>query len=159
MIGLAPAQDLGRLLMNAVSDRHRPARSSALLRVLGALALGFSAGLHLRIALERPPLFADGQVTLSGLFVAQAVAAILVVLWVLVRGDQLAWAAFGLVALASLAALVLSVYVEIPSIGPFPVIYEPFWYTDKYLAGASAAVAVVVALIALVTLRRPARQS
>ena len=119
------------------------------LRVLGALALGCSAWVHARIAAGRPPLVADGEVTLSGLFVAQAVAATLVVVWVLAAGSRLAWLAFGLVALGSFAALLLSVYVRIPSIGPFPVIYEPVWYADKYLAAASAAVAVVVAAVAL----------
>jgi hypothetical protein len=137
---------------------RRTTRTPMALRVVGALALGYSAYLHLRIALERPPLFSDGQVTLSGLFIAQAVAATVVVLWVLLRGTLLAWLAFGAVALGSLAALVASVYVEIPSIGPFPVIYEPVWYTDKYLAAGAAAIAAVVALVAVLTLRRPARR-
>jgi len=135
----------------------RRARTGMLLRVLGALALGYSGWLHLRIALERPPLFADGQVTLSGLFIAQAVAAAIVVLWVLVRGDLLAWLAFGAVSLGSLVALVMSVYVQIPSIGPFPVIYEPVWYADKYLAAAAAALASVIALVAVLSLLRRRR--
>ena len=139
-----------------VTTRHR-ARTGMLLRVLGALALGYSGWLHLRIALERPPYFADGQVTLTGLFIAQAVAVAVVVVWVLVRGDRWAWLAFGAVALGSLVALVASVYVRIPSIGPFPVIYEPLWYLDKNLAAVAAAVASVVALIALLSLRRPSR--
>ena len=129
-------------------------RSGRVLRVIGAIALGYSGYLHLRIALERPPLFADGQVTLSGIFIAQAVAAAVVVIWVLVRGDLLSWLAFGAVALGSLAALVLSVYVRVPAIGPFPELYEPIWYADKYLAAAAAAVASVVALVAVLSLRR-----
>ena len=137
--------------------KRRAARTGLALRVLGALALGYSAYLHFRIAAERPPLFDDGQVTLSGLFVAQAVAASVVSLWVLVRGTRIAWLAFGAVALASLAALVASVYVQIPSVGPFPAIYEPIWYTDKYLAAAAAAVASLVALVALATARRRRR--
>jgi hypothetical protein len=141
-----------------VTTPHR-ARTGMLLRVLGAVTLGYSGWLHLRIALDRPPLFADGQVTLSGLFIAQAVAAAVVVLWVLVRGDLLAWLAFGAVALGSLVALVASVYVEIPSIGPFPVIYEPFWYADKNLAAVAAALASVIALVAVVSLLRRRRSA
>lgn len=143
--------------MPGTTDRAtRPAsRTGMALRVVGAIALGYSGYLHLRIALERLPLYADGQVTLSGLFVAQAVAAAVVVLWVLARGDLLSWLAFGAVALGSLVALVLSVYVQIPAVGPFPVIYEPFWYADKNLSAAAAAVASVVALLAVVSLRRP----
>jgi hypothetical protein len=131
------------------TTKRRAGRTGLGLRILGALALGYSAYLHFRIAAERPPLFADGQVTLSGLFVAQAVAASVVSLWVLLRGRRLAWLAFTLVALGSLAALVASVYIQIPSIGPFPVIYEPLWYTDKYLAAGAAAVASLVGLVAI----------
>jgi hypothetical protein len=137
---------------------RRTARTGMALRVIGALALGYSGYLHLRIALERPPLFADGQVTLSGLFIAQAVAAAVVVLWVLLRGDLLAWLAFGAVALGSLVALVTSVYVQIPSVGPFPPIYEPIWYLDKNLAAVSAALASLVALVAVISLLRRTRR-
>lgn len=138
----------------ADTTSRRAGRTGLLLRVIGALALGYSAYLHFRIANDRPPLFADGQVTLSGLFVAQAVAATVVSLWVLVQGTRLAWLAFGIVALGSLAALLLSVYVEIPAIGPFPTIYEPLWYTDKVLAAVAAGVATLAALVALATARR-----
>src|SRR5215218_11210054 len=89
---------------------RRTDRTGLILRVVGALALGFSAYLHARIASDAPPLFEDGGVTLSGLFVAQAVAATVVSLWVLVQGSRLAWLAFGAVALASLSALLLSTW-------------------------------------------------
>ncbi len=133
---------------------RRTGRTGLLLRVIGALALGYSAYLHFRIASDRPPLFADDKVTLSGLFVAQAVAATVVSLWVLLHGIRLAWLAFAAVALGSLAALLLSVYVEIPAFGPLPTIYEPLWYTDKVLAAIAAGVASLVALVALATARR-----
>lgn len=42
--------------------------------------------------------------------------------------------AAALVGLASLAALVGSVYVRIPSIGPLPGLYEPSWYLTKVAA-------------------------
>lgn len=137
----------------AVTDR-RPATTGPLLRALGALTLGYSGYLHLRIALDRPPLLVDGGVTLMGLFVAQAVAVLVVVVWVLVRAGAVAWLAFAVVAVASLAALLLSVVVRIPAIGPFPEIHEPAWYTDKTLAAASAGAAVAVAVVALAVLRR-----
>ena len=127
----------------------RTERALRVLGVLGALTLGYSAYLHFRIAAERPPLFADAQVTLSGLFVAQAVAATVVSLWVLVHRARLAWLAFGAVALGSLGALLLSVYVKIPSVGPFPTLYEPLWYADKVLAAVAAGLATLVALVAL----------
>ena len=117
------------------------------LRVLGAAALAVSAYLHVHLATG--PKITDGEITLAGLFLAQAVVATLVAVWVLVLGDRLAWLAAAVVGVASLGALVLSVYVEIPSIGPFPTLYEPVWYADKVVAAVSAAVAAVVALLAL----------
>jgi hypothetical protein len=58
--------------------------------------------------------------------------------------------AAGLVAAASFAALVLSTYVRLPSVGPFPVLYEPFWYADKVVAAVAAGVALLAALAGLV---------
>jgi hypothetical protein len=55
---------------------------------------------------------------LAGLFIGQAVAAALAAVRVVARGGRLAWLATGGVGLGSLAALVLTVYVLVPSIGP-----------------------------------------
>src|SRR3954447_16440514 len=113
---------------------RRADRTGVILRVIGALALGLSAYLHAKIASDSRPLFADGEVRLSGLFVAQAIAATIVSLWVLLQGSRLAWLAFGAVALGSFVAVVMTTYVTIPSIGPLPEIHDPIWYTDKTLA-------------------------
>jgi hypothetical protein len=118
------------------------------------LALGFSAFLHARIASDSTPLAANGEIRLSGLFVAQAIAAAIVSLWVLVQGSRLAWLAFGAVALGSFVAVVMSTYVTIPSIGPLPEIHDPVWYTDKTLAAITAGIATLVAVVALATSRR-----
>jgi hypothetical protein len=132
----------------------RTDRTGLALRVLGALALGYSAYLHARIASDSTPLAADGEIRLSGLFVAQAVAAVIVSLWVLVQGSRLAWLAFAVVAIGSFAAVVLTTYVTLPGIGPLPEIHDPVWYQDKVLAAVSAGVASLVAIVALVTARR-----
>ena len=136
------------------STSQRADRTSLALRVVGALALGYSAFLHARIASDSTPLAADGEIRLSGLFVAQAVAAALVSLWVLVQGSRLAWIAFAVVAIGSFAAVVLSTYVTLPGIGPLPDIHDPVWYQDKVLAAVAAGVASVVAILALATGRR-----
>lgn len=132
----------------------RTDRSSLAFRIVGALALGFSAYLHFKIASHNRPWFENGGIRLSGLFVAQAIAATVVSLWVLVQGIRLAWLAFGAVAIASLVAVVTSTYVEIPAIGPLPKLYDPVWYDDKVLAAVSAGIASIVALVALATARR-----
>ena len=132
--------------------RRQPSRS-LLLRVLAAVALGVSAYLHVDLA--QGPLVSAGQITLAGLFIAQAVVATIVALAVLVRPGRLTWAAVAVVGLASFAALVLSVYVQIPAVGPFPTLYEPIWYGEKVAAAGAAALAALVALVALARGRRP----
>lgn len=120
-------------------------------RLVAAAALGASAYLH--ITLAEGPLAADGQVTVAGLFVAQAVVATAAALWVLLRGGRLAWAVAGVVGLGSLLALLASLYVDVPAFGPFPSIYEPGWYSDKAYAAVTAGVAAAVAAGALLAPR------
>lgn len=111
------------------------------LRWVGAAALAVSVVVHLQLA-DRPYVSA-GQVTLAGLFLAQAVVAGLAALCLLLSGRRAAWLGAGAVALASLVALVLSVYVQVPALGPFPTLYEPLWYPQKVVAAAAAAVALL----------------
>ena len=129
------------------SDRASPA-----LRGVAAVALAVSAYIHIDLAAG--PVVADGQVTLAGLFIGQAIAAALVAVWVLVRGSRLSWLATGGVGLASLAALVVTVYVLVPSFGPLPAVYEPFWYAEKVVAAGAAAVAAGTAVVALLQTAR-----
>ena len=138
--------------MPTSSTLDRPAVDRPL-RWVTAIGLAVSAYLHWDLA--RSPYVADGQITLAGLFVAQAVVAALVAVWVAVRAETLAVLAALAVAAGSLTALVLSVYVRLPSFGPFPVLYEPLWYGDKVAAAVAAAVATLTALAALALRRRP----
>lgn len=127
-------------------------RRSLLLRIAAALALAVSAYVHVDLA--QGPWIAAGQVTLAGLFVGDAVAALVVGLWVLVRGSRLAWLVAGVVASVSLLALVVSVYVLVPAIGPLPAVYEPFWYPEKVVAAVAAGVAALAVLVALTASRQ-----
>lgn len=126
--------------------------TSRWLAAAAALALAVSSYLHVDLA--QGPLVGGGQLTLAALFLAQAVVAGVTALAVLLRPTRPVWAIALLVAGGSLLALVVSVYVQIPAVGPFPSIYEPFWYGDKVVAAVSAGVACVVALVALPLTRR-----
>ena len=130
--------------------RSRAPRGVAL-RLLAAVALAVSAYLH--VVLASGPWTSGGRVTLAGLFIAQAAVASLVALWVLLTGSRAAWVATAVVGSVSLVALVLSVYVQVPAVGPFPSMYEPFWYREKVVAAVAAALAAVLAGAAL--LARP----
>lgn len=122
---------------------------SILLRGLGAVALGVSAYLHLRLA---PSYDAVGSSLTQGqLFYAQGVLAAVVALWLLVSDSRWAWLAGLAVAAGSLAAVLLYRYVDVPAIGPIPSMYEPAWYFRKTLSAVAEAAYVGVWLAELVT--------
>ena len=61
------------------------------------------------------------------------------------------------VAATALTALLVSRYVDLGPIGPFPNLYEPAWFGDKTLAAASEIVALVASIpLYLLTPRRKA---
>jgi hypothetical protein len=126
-----------------------------LARLLTAVALAVSAYVH--VDLSSSPYWAGGQLTLGALFLGQAVVAGVVALLVLVRPSRAAYALAALVAAASFGALVLSTYVRLPQIGPFPVLYEPVWYADKVVAATAAGVALLAALAGLAAAGRRVR--
>ena len=126
-------------------------RAPLLLRLLVAIAFGVSAYVHVDLA--QGPKVAAGEVTLAGLFLADAVAALLVAAWVLVRPSTLAWAVAVVVGASSLLALLVSTWVQVPGPGPLPTVYDPLWYADKVVAAVSAGVAAAGAAAGLVTAR------
>jgi hypothetical protein len=88
------------------------------LQVLTAGALAVSAYLHVDLA-QGYRLIGE-QVTMGDLFLAQAAVAVLAALALLVRPTPLTWTFAALIGFGSLTALVLTVYVAVPAIGPFP---------------------------------------
>ncbi len=115
-----------------------------LARVVAVAALGVVAAVHLRLA-PGYSLVGD-QVTQGDLFRAQALVCVLVALAMLLRPRRPVWAAAAVVALASLVAVVLTTYVAVPAIGPFPRVFEPIWYGEKVLAAVAAAAGLGAAL-------------
>lgn len=122
------------------------------LRVVAAAGLLVSAYIHLQLA----PGYAliGEQVTEGTLFRLQAVAAVLAALALVARRARLSWLPTVLVAAGSLVALVGSVYVAVPAIGPFPPVYEPVWYAEKVVAVLSVAVALIAALTGMALVAR-----
>ncbi len=113
------------------------------LRLIAGVGLLVSAYIHL----HRAPGYSlvGDQITEGALFRAQALAAGLAGLALLVRRHRLAWAPAVLVAAGSLVVLVGTVYVNVPAVGPFPPLYEPAWFGEKVVAVASAAAALTAA--------------
>jgi hypothetical protein len=125
------------------------------LRVLAAAALAVDAIVHARLApgyqSAAPEGFGEGN-----LFLAEAAAAAVAGLYVLIRGSRPAWLLALLTAGGGLAVLLLYRYIDLPAFGPFPAMYEPVWFLDKTLTALAQAVAVLAAAAALARHRRPA---
>lgn len=123
------------------------------LRVLTAAALGVDAVVHARLAPGYQSAAPDG-IGEGNLFLAEAAAATVAGLYVLIRGSRPAWVLALLTAGGGLAVLLLYRYVDVPALGPFPAMYEPVWFFDKTLTALAQGAAVVLAAAGLI-LRRP----
>ena len=114
------------------------------LRVATAAALFIDAGVHIHLA----PGYQAGNpagIGQGNLFLLESAAAILVALYVLLKGSRAAYAcAFG-VALSAFAAVLLYRYVNVPAFGPFPAMYEPVWFAEKSLSAVAEAAGAVLA--------------
>lgn len=132
-------------------------RALLVLRLVVAAALLVSAYLH--VVLATGPTTSGGQLTLAALFRAQAVVAVLVAAWLLLRPSRTAWLAAAAVGLGSLVAVTVSTYVQLPAVGPFPSLYEPEWYPSKLLAAATAGAAGAGALAGLLRAGRSTGRS
>ncbi|WP_330177036.1 hypothetical protein OG875_28165 [Streptomyces sp. NBC_01498] len=123
------------------------------MRLLAAAGLAVDAYLHAHLAEQYDEVTASiSQGTLfrieAGL---AALAALLVLVWRRLPADLFAWS----VAAGGLALLLIYRYVDVGKLGPFPNMYEPFWYSDKTASVVAEAVAVVATVYLL--LFRPRR--
>lgn len=118
-----------------------------LLRLVIAVGLVTDAVIHLHLArgyqLAQPAGIGEGN-----LFRIQAGVALLIALWVLVRGSRASFAVAAVVGLSAAAAVVITRYVNVPAIGPIPSMYEPIWFFQKSLSAVAEAVAGILALFA-----------
>ncbi|EAP98351.1 putative integral membrane protein [Janibacter sp. HTCC2649] len=141
--------------MTTASTRPRHRTTSTLvpltLRVVVALSLLVDAAVHLRLA-HGYQQSAPSGIGAGNLFRIQAVLALAVAAWVLLRGGRPALISAFAIGLSALAAVVLYRYVDIPALGPLPAMYEPVWFFEKSLSAVFEGLAALAALAAL-TLR------
>jgi hypothetical protein len=131
----------------------RPAVASWTLRVATAAALGVDAAVHWRNAPAYDAV--TGTISQGQLFRAEAAAAVVVGLLVLLRPRASSWVAALLVASSALAAVLLYRYVDVGALGPLPDMYENTWQVPgKLLSAYAEGAAVVLAAPGLRTHRR-----
>jgi hypothetical protein len=128
----------------------RPTPLNAVLRVLVVACLVVDAIVHLRLAhgyqLAQPTGVGQGN-----LFRVEAVVALVVALAVLLLGNRVAFLAAFLVAGSAFVAVVLYRYVDVPSFGPVPSMYEPVWFGQKTLSAVAEGLGALLALAGLAT--------
>jgi hypothetical protein len=135
---------------------HRSARSPVrrvvvdyALRLALAAALGIDAIVHGSSASNYDPPN-GGLITQGNLFRAEAAAAIIVALLVLVRSRRWTWIAALGVGASALGAVTLYRYVNVGAIGPLPNLYEPTWQVPgKLLSAYAEAGAVLMSTLGL----------
>ena len=114
-----------------------------LVRLVVAVGLAVSAFVHLDLAATYDGI--GEQVTVGDLFRAQGVLAALAAVAVVALRRPTVLVLALLVAVASTAAVVMSVFVRIPALGPLPELYEPVWYASKVVSAVATAVSAVAA--------------
>lgn len=119
-------------------------RTEPILRWVVVAALAVDAVVHLRLA-SSIQLAAPGGIGGGWLFRLQAAAAILVALYLLLRPSTTSYLMAGAVALSAFGAVLLYSFVNVPTLGPIPSMYDPTWYPLKTLSAVAEGVGVLAA--------------
>jgi hypothetical protein len=126
------------------------------LAVIAAAGLAIDAWVHFDLASAYDGV-KSSTLSQGDLFRAEAVAAIIAGVAVLVRPRRYTAALAFLVAAAGTAAVVVYTYVDIGAFGPFPNMYDPLWFTEKTISAWAEGISAVAALALFVVLHMQAR--
>jgi hypothetical protein len=113
-------------------------------RAATAAGLAIDAYVHLDLA----GLYAEagGTVNEGVLFRVEAAVALLAAAAVVAIGRRICYLAALAVAGSALAVMLVSRYVDLGQLGPFPDLYDPVWFPEKLLAAFAEGAACVTAL-------------
>jgi hypothetical protein len=135
-----------------VDDATRGGAVALLLRLNAVAGLAVDVWVH--TALESDYAHVGNTLSQGRLFVAEAVLAGVVAVWLLLTGSRAAWVATFLVGAGGVAAVVLYRYVDVGAIGPIPNMYEPIWFFRKTLSAYAEGAAALAAVVRLSMLAR-----
>ena len=134
----------------------RPRRHAARLwplrtaRVATAAGLAIDAYVHFDLA----SVYAEsgGAINEGVLFRIEAVVAVLAAVAVIAMGHPAALLAGLAVASSALTVMLVSRYVSLGPISPFPDLYDPVWYPEKLLAATAEGAATAAALAGVIVI-------
>lgn len=118
-------------------------RTGAALLTAGGLTV--SAWVHLDLASGYDAV--GDRISLGTLFRVEAGLSLVAALAVLLRPRPWVLAAAAALALASCVAVVGSVYLDVPALGPLPPLHEPVWFPRKQLVATATAVAALAGAV------------
>jgi hypothetical protein len=151
---------LGAWLAALRSQLPRSPRPAAIVaaRLTAVAGLSIDAYVHLNLA----PTYAEAQAVINEgvLFRAEAVLALLTAVALITSGRRPAFVLGFAVSASALTVMLVSRYVDLGPIGPFPDLYDPVWFPEKLWAfggEAAAAIASVAAILLLSIWTRPRR--
>jgi hypothetical protein len=113
-------------------------------RLVAAAGLAIDAYVHLNLA----STYAEAQAPINEgvLFRIEAAIAFLAALGVLLTGRRLALVLAFAVSASALAVMLVSRYVDLGPLGPFPDLYDPVWYPEKLWAAFGEGAAGIACL-------------
>jgi len=127
-------------------------------RLIAVAGLSIDAYVHLDLA----STYAEAQAPVNEgiLFRAEAVLALLTGLALITSARRLPFVLGFAVSASALTLMLVSRYVDLGPIGPFPDLYDPVWFPEKLWAagGEAAAVIASVAGILLLSIRTRLRR-
>jgi hypothetical protein len=118
------------------------------IRAVTAACLVIDAYVHLDLA----SLYAEAGGTINEglLFRAEAAVALLTAAVVVAIGRRACYLAGLAVAASALIVMLVSRYVDVGALGPFPDLYDPVWFPEKLLAAVAEGAATVMALAGVI---------
>lgn len=141
----------------ATRTRTRAALIWTLTLIAGA-GLAIDAYVHFHVA-STYSVVRSSVLSEADLFRAEATVAALAAAALLIRPRRYTAAIAFVVAAAGTAAVLVYTNVDIGAVGPFPDMYEPFWYPEKTLSAWAEGIAALAALALFVVLHLEARNS
>jgi hypothetical protein len=126
----------------------------ATVRLIAVVGLGIDAYVHLDLASTYSE--AEAPINEGILFRAEAVLALLTALTLILFARRLSFLAGFLVSASALTLMLVSRYVDLGSLGPFPDLYDPVWFAEKLWAAfgeAAAGIASLAGILLLLSIR------
>jgi hypothetical protein len=117
------------------------------IRLVTAAGLAVDAYVHADLASRYDPV--RNSISQGDLFRVEAGVAALAALLVVFFTRRETYGFAFIVAASALGAILLYRYINVGTIGPLPNMYEPIWFTEKVVATAAEAAALLAGLVGL----------